>query len=211
MSLPDVTIHDQTQAKKNQSKFFNQVTSNAIYPAECDDSDLSSSENILDASFIIDHMSLVTRSNQRLRNDLHGSDLNDTIVDEELIMNLSQWSETAPSLNETLNEEESDVLDILRRLEEQEEQGDKCVEDDSILAPFTQRANDLTASLSQHRRKQEQNATLSDNCDTLEKRANEENDQSVLKRSFADDYFNDSDDDLLNDFSMCLDTLTSEG
>lgn len=219
VSFPNATINDQTQINKNQSKFFTQFTCNAVYPAECDQlSDRNSSENILDASFVIDHMTQMpksNRSNQRLSTDLNTSiDLNDTVVDEDLIMNLSQWSQdpmsvATVSLNETLNEEESDVLDIMRQLEEQEQQQDNFVENDSILAPFSQRNKDLGASLSQRMRKQEQNVTLNEKCDKLQENEDDQNEQSVLKRSFADDYFNDSDDDLLNDFSMCFNTLAA--
>lgn len=205
-SLNDTALGDLTQKNKNQSKFFDQYTSNAVYPAECDQLTVSS-ESISDASYIIDHLTQrpVAKAFQRKKqlNLTTEINLDDTIVNEEIIMNLSQMPNA--KLNETLNDEECDVLDALRQLEEEEEQQENRIENDSILAPFSQpKKGTLALSLGQHNRKMD--VSFGENGEEL----GDKNEQSILKRSFADDYFNDSDDDILNDFSMSLDTFASK-
>ncbi|CAD7014327.1 unnamed protein product [Ceratitis capitata] len=133
-------------AEKDQSHTFNlrKIIGNAVYPEEC-----SPDENIVDASFIENHLSqndflrsssLVLSTNtpqeKNITNDRGDSIfLDETILDEELL--LSSKTKSPNKINASLCAEDEELLDILQQLEEQEENG--CQIDlDSTLAPLTQ-------------------------------------------------------------------------
>lgn len=178
---------------------LNQFIHNAVYPVEYTaESEQSSNHSVLNASFLIDHMRSVRESTQ-LRNSMLGTSrvddsprnrsdalLDDTMVDEELVLSLTQKTSQLDRtlVNETLNEDDYNVLDILQQLEEADEQqqmDESCIEDDSILAPLTQ----LSRTTSQ-RQSQMMNLT-----------------QRAQHTSFGEEDL-DSDDELLNDFSMSM-------
>lgn len=181
----------------NRKFDLNQFLQNSVYPSECtqtDEKQQPSNQSILDASFLIDHTRNGGRSSamsSRLGSTDSPSvnsgsqqfDANETFVDEDLILSLTQRSLNKTLTNETLNENEHEVLDIFELMEQQEEEEASTldetmrIDDDSTLAPLSQRTNDMTY--------------LSQN--------------SELKReitSFQED--DDSDDDLLNQFSMSV-------
>lgn len=117
-------------------------------------------------------------------------DLDETIVDEELVLSLTQKPSSQLDrtlLNESFNQDEHNVLAILQQLEEADEQqqiDESCIEDDSILAPLTQA--EKTAS-----QRQSQIVNLTQKA------------VAAGQTSFNDADL-DSDDELLNDFSMSM-------
>lgn len=190
-------IFDQTLNRSNANKKFNlnQFLQNSVYPTECTQNEMkkSSEQSILDASFLIDHLRPPKPMSHRSSNDspsIHSQqfDPNETFVDEELILNLTQKASNTTLLNETLNENEHEVLDIFELLEEDEPTHDDTlrIDDDSALAPLSQRPREP-----EHFRQAKQQTTNDD-----------------LLTSFEED---DSDDDLLNQFSMSvIDCLPDE-
>lgn len=224
--------------KKTVKKFnLNQFIQDAVYPAECPDTVATEGANnaddtnslsatLFDASYQVNHVSGTTglRSNafsqqevdldETLMDDGH----NETIVDEELIMNLSQKVIASPgAFDDSLNVDECEFLEILRRLEEQEEHDDdaNAIADDSALAPLTQSAS-AQQRLSQKKSQNTSmlNASILRGIDepdpfaiggSQEQRAN-------LSRVIVpnDEHMVDSDDDLWNEFSMAFDEPTDQ-
>lgn len=217
-----------TNNKKTVRKFnLNQFIHDAVYPAECSDSDDEAKANdrtttdLFDASYQVDHV----RASQRSV-DLNATtvcdELNETIVDEELIVSLSQ---KVDALNESLNAEDCGLLEILRQLEEQEEDDDDsgAIEDDSALAPLTQTTS-VQQRLSQKQSQEAAaaaaifNASILQGIDQLlgdedpfaggdSDDENDTRDKLMNKTIVSDDCKEliDSDDDLWNEFSMTFD------
>lgn len=217
-----------TNNKKTVRKFnLNQFIHDAVYPAECSDSDDEAKANdrtttdLFDASYQVDHV----RASQRSV-DLNATtvcdELNETIVDEELIVSLSQ---KVDALNESLNAEDCGLLEILRQLEEQEEDDDDsgAIEDDSALAPLTQTTS-VQQRLSQKQSQEAAaaaaifNASILQGIDQLlgdedpfaggdSDDENDTRDKLMNKTMVSDDckQLIDSDDDLWNEFSMTFD------
>lgn len=167
---------DVTKRKFNLKSILN----NAVYPAECSQ-DLG---NLLDASIIQNHIVSSNRTlfSQNILSSNEGEtdinfNLDESIVDETIALSLSQ----KPSLNETLSPEDLAFLEVMKLLED----GD---DDDSILAPLTQtKPPDSQILLSQ------KEATVENVAEVIER----ENDS-------------DSDDDILNDYSMAMDETIIE-
>lgn len=198
----NISILDQTLQGLAHKKFnLNQFLQNSVYPAECEpNSSQDLSSTILNASCLVDHLRCskytdsdkersVSRSSQ-LSSGAH-SDLDESIVDEDLVLGLTQKVLNTTLMNETFNENEHDVLDILELLEEDEQGRDEetCIDADSTLAPLSQKMETLKLNRSQ--------------CIVSTTQLN----QSTLKEannfisSFTEE---DSDDDLLNEFSMSM-------
>lgn len=173
----------------NRKFDLNQFLQNSVYPIECtqiDEKQQSSGQSaIMDASFVIDHtrngrssaMSSrlgSTDSPSAMNSGSQQFDLNETFVDEDLVLSLTQRSLNKTLTNETLNENEHKVLDIFELMEQEEAKEEEegldetmRIDDDSSLAPISQKSdvkNEITA--------------------------------------FEDEQ--DSDDDLLNQFSMSI-------
>lgn len=213
--------------KKTGKKFnLNQFIQDAVYPASCSDSEPEESQDdgngnapsqpstgssLLNASYQMNHVSGSSGqpgAADDLDTTLVGDALNDTIVDEEIIMNMSQ---RIPSLDDSLTEQDYEVLEIMRQLEEHEDANDE-IEDDSALAPLTQPSG-VKQRLSQ---KQSQDKSLFNASilqgieDLIQDEANNAcddvnadiRDKTVI---FNDNLHLDSDDDLLNEFSMAFD------
>lgn len=191
----NLTLLDQTANRTTFSKQFNlnQFLSNSVYPAECepDELDATNTKCILNASCLIDHLRTPKPTSVRNSNESPAQsqssynsiqfDPNDTIVDEDLVLSLTQKTSNTTLLNESiLDEDENHLLDILEHLEDNEQNRNEqtCIDDDSVLAPLTQQSKEFI-SMSQSKNKE----------------------NSVLITSFGED---DSDDDLLNEFSMSM-------
>lgn len=134
---------DQTLTNNSNKKFnLNQFLQNSLYPAEWTMNETIDfgERSILNASNMIDHLSRSTLATSNTPSDDWKFDANDTIVDEELILSLSQKVSNATLLNETLNENEHEVLDIFELMEEDEPTHDDTfrVDNDSALGPFSQ-------------------------------------------------------------------------
>lgn len=182
---------NQTLNRSNANRKFNlnQFLQNSVYPTECTQNEIkpASNQSILDASFLIDHLKSSKVPDQRSSNDSpsiqsQSFDPNETFVDEELVLNLTQKLSNATLLNETLNAHENEVLDIFEMLEEDEPSHDDTlrIDADSDLAPLTQHSKDQT-QFSQSQPKQTTNSEQVTSFDDV-----------------------DSDDDLLNQFSMSI-------
>lgn len=198
-------VNESSAANATRRKFnLNQFLQNSVYPAECTpNSEKHSNRSMLNASCLIDHMRSASQSSQ-LKNSLIGDapndtslnstqrlnmDADDTLVDEELVLSLSQKTSQLDRTiqNESFNQDEYNVLEILQQLEEADEnqQNDEsCIEDDSILAPLTQ----VEKSTSQ---RQSQLVRFSQK-------------QISTEQTSFNDADLDSDDELLNDFSMSM-------
>ncbi|XP_053962620.1 DNA polymerase zeta catalytic subunit isoform X2 [Anastrepha ludens] len=127
----------------DQKRTFNlrKVIGNAIYPEEC-----TPNENLVDASFIENHVShsgflhSVSLAHSAVKPSVshetaaRGDSIftDDTVMDEELILNLTTESPTR--LNASQDKE---LLDVLQQLEEYEEDENQ-IDLDSTLAPLTQ-------------------------------------------------------------------------
>lgn len=187
----DSILFEQTlnQSHANRKFNLNQFLQNSVYPAECEN---ISQNGLLDASVMIDHLRTMKSSDNRSSSELSTVnsqqwnnvqfDPNETFVDEDLILNLTQKVSNQTMLNETLDENEHEVLDIFETIEENESIHDETmrIDDDSVLAPLSQRPRD---NLSQHFSQSKQ----------------AKKDEQIT--SFEED---DSDDDLLNEFSMSM-------
>lgn len=182
----------------NRKFDLNQFLQNSVYPIECTQTDdrsshQSNSQSILDASFIIDHthngrtsaMSsrLGSTDSPSVNSGSQQFDPNETFVDEDLILSLTQRSLNRTLTNETFNENEHEVLDIFEQMEldEAEEEASTLdetmrIDDDSTLAPLSQRSGERAFS----------------------------SQKSDLKNEITAFEEEDSDDDLLNQFSMSI-------
>lgn len=192
----DLTLIHQS-IEQNRKFNVNQFFQNAVYPSECSSTDHQSNRTLLNASCLVDHLntkqqtessSILNASNVVDLNGTQGSfDVNESIVDEDLIISLTQGNPSQKThLSETLNEDELNMLEILEKLEEQNEFDEIIVEDGSLLAPLSQKQSSQT-----HRQSQIVSLVHGIN----------DNDEKCADRSFYDD---DSDDDLLNDFSLSM-------
>lgn len=199
------SILDQTINRSNANRKFdlNQFIQNSVYPAELTSNDeiQLNDKHILNASFLIDHLkamkttpaqstgtqsSVSTTKTHSQEWDSVQFDPNETFVDEELVLSLTQKLSNQTLMNETLNENEHEVLDIFELMEQDETAHDDTlrIDDDSVLAPLSQKE---TKQYSQPKNR---------------------NDESNQIASFEDE---DSDDNLLNEFSMSiLDCLSDE-
>lgn len=192
---------DQTLNRTATNRKFNlnQFLQNSVYPAEWMSSQTTDTneKNIFDASFLVDHLSSSKSVNNHGSNEISFDrsqrwdsvqfDPNETFVDEELILNLTQKASNTTLMNETMNENEHEVLDIFEVLEEDDQTHDETlrIDEDSALAPLSQRQQKESTHFSQSK----MNAT-------------------DAQTSFEEE---DSDDDLLNEFSMSiLECLPSE-
>lgn len=185
----------------NRKFDLNQFLQNSVYPTECtqaDEKQKSSNQSILDASFLIDHTQAgrssamssrlgSTDSPSAANSGSQQFDPNETFVDEELVLSLTQRSSNKTLTNETLNENEHEVLNIFELMEQQETEEETSIldetmriDDDSALAPLSQHTNQVV-QFSQPNQKTESNHQAA---------------------SFAEE--EDSDDDLLNQFSMSI-------
>lgn len=88
-----------------------------------------------------------------------------------------------------VNDEEFELLEIMRKLETNDDKYDRDVDEDSLLAPISQPTENCMPTSSQRSKpnKCEENSAV---------------DEPNSK------YFMDSDDDLLNDFSLCMEAET---
>lgn len=169
---------------KSRKFNLNNLLKNAVYPAEYspNESIVDCDKIILNASHIVDHLwsSKQTNSNDTIetlsatnQNESNVQfDLDETIVDEQLVLSLTQKFSNTTLLNETLDQEENEVLDILEVLDEPDRDEQTHIDDDSVLAPLSQ-----VRESSQ--KFEEKNAVESFDAE-------------------------DSDDDLLNEFSMSI-------
>ncbi|XP_052841723.1 DNA polymerase zeta catalytic subunit isoform X1 [Drosophila gunungcola] len=146
-TLSDQTLSDQTAlanatmqttlpGSKEQRRTFNlqKLLANAVYPEECSQ---DQQQLLVNASFIQNHVTCSNSNNVSLPvpNDV-SEFMDETMVDEELILSLTQPHGTVPH-DATLREEDLELLDALQLLEEQNE-SESHVDLDSSLAPLSQ-------------------------------------------------------------------------
>lgn len=93
-----------------------------------------------------------------------------------------------------VNEDEIELLEVMRKLDDQTN-GDALFDDDSILAPLTQSQSSNRKRFSQRIVSSQLNKSTAVE-DVAPAKYNESSDET--------NYFHDSDDDLLNDFSFCF-------
>ncbi|XP_058450241.1 DNA polymerase zeta catalytic subunit [Malaya genurostris] len=160
----------------------------SFYPSEVTDK-----EQLLDASCVQDHKTF----------SLHGStssyDFTFSQIDEERITDMSQNPDA------TFAEEDHELLDIMKELEENET---NQFEDDSLLAPLTQNSRSIIASgvtlgLSQSSCKK-LNATLSGDIEKVSPAQPEKNELNQSEQPATEDDTLDSDDEFLLDYTTKL-------
>ncbi|XP_037034601.1 DNA polymerase zeta catalytic subunit isoform X2 [Bradysia coprophila] len=170
-------LPDRTMKKFNLSAYLSQL----VYPAECTN---ENAETMLNASNIVDHLSSAVNGKRNIKKQSPHSYADESIIDEDLVMSLSQRCVH----DETLNDEDQAFLDVLRKLEANE-----CeVDDDSILAPLSQRDDKTDVILSQK---------LAASYDSPPNGSHAKN-STTTEQNYLDE-----DDDLLNEFSKNLDDL----
>lgn len=91
-----------------------------------------------------------------------------------------------------VNDEEFELLEIMRKLETNDDKYDRDVDEDSLLAPLSQATENRIQS-------SQRSNVVSKPMDCEENTAVDEANNK---------YFMDSDDDLLNDFSFCMEAET---
>ncbi|XP_033156819.1 DNA polymerase zeta catalytic subunit [Drosophila mauritiana] len=134
--LPNVTMQTTLPGTKAQKRMFNlqKLLANAVYPEECSQ---DQQQLLVNASFIQNHVTCGYSSSVSLSTPKDESDcLDETLVDEELILSLTQPHGAIPH-DATLREEDLELLDALQLLEEQNE-SESHVDLDSSLAPLSQ-------------------------------------------------------------------------
>ncbi|XP_073844954.1 DNA polymerase zeta catalytic subunit [Musca autumnalis] len=198
-NMSNITLNTSLNVTRQQKRTFNltKMLQNAVYPEECS----QESENLINASFVENHLSSNNVFQQSLSNkellDLTKADgeklsedesvfLEDTIVDEDLVLSLTQSQPHVPH-NATLREEDMELLDILQQLEN--DNNCEKIDLDSSLAPLSQNQKDFALS-----------------PELLDK----ETAAAALENSHCnDDDLNKTDDteDNLHDFSVALDDL----
>ncbi|KAH8372951.1 hypothetical protein KR009_008781 [Drosophila setifemur] len=160
-TLSEQTLSDQTlqgnatmqttlPSNKEQRRTFNlqKLLANAVYPEECSQ---DQQQKLINASFIQNHVAINNSSNMSLLTSAIGereeSDyMDETLVDEELILSLTQPNGAMPH-DATLREEDLELLDVLQQLEEQNA-NELHVDLDSFLSPFSQQSKvELTPEL----------------------------------------------------------------
>ncbi|XP_065368468.1 DNA polymerase zeta catalytic subunit [Calliphora vicina] len=151
-NISNITLNPSNiSLNKQQKRTFNltKILQNSVYPEECTQND-----NLINASVVPNHLSntsifeqsLMINSNETKEPETQTVPedesvfLEDTIVDEELVLSLTQGQnqQAEPQhvpMNVTLREEDMELLDILQQLEESNE--DK-IDLDSSLAPLSQ-------------------------------------------------------------------------
>lgn len=200
-STLDQTLLGRTVGNQTKDKFnLKQLLVNSVYPSEC--SQLSSG-NILDASLILNHQSGRPSKKREVSQTIDSMHLNNTFVDEDIVNSLSQkqnrlrndvsWADVSRKyskakrevsnicillFNRIVNEAEFALLEVMQQLDANDKTS-QLVDDDSLLAPLSQ---------AQVERKQSQ--TLA----------------NVSQIGVHEEDSSNSDDDLLNDFSMCFDS-----
>ncbi|XP_037953294.1 DNA polymerase zeta catalytic subunit [Teleopsis dalmanni] len=124
-SLSTTILNKPEISQKEQKRTFNlkKLIANAVYPEEC-----SQNDNLINASYIENHLpnnSIFKANsddfNQELLPDANNSEnvfLEETLVDEELILNLTQ---TQVPLNASLRDLDIALLDVMKSLEEENE------------------------------------------------------------------------------------------
>ncbi|XP_023293724.2 DNA polymerase zeta catalytic subunit isoform X1 [Lucilia cuprina] len=182
---------------KQQKRTFNltKILQNSVYPEECTQND-----NLINASVIPNHLnntsifeqSLMAKSNETKEQEIiktaedESVFLEDTIVDEELVLSLTQQQnrpteEEHVPMNVTLREEDMELLDILQQLEENNE--DK-IDLDSSLAPMSQSHKNFPLS-PQELDKETTNAALHKPSTDTDSEDDQENDDNTHDFSIA--------------------------
>ncbi|XP_017012504.2 DNA polymerase zeta catalytic subunit isoform X1 [Drosophila takahashii] len=145
-TLANATMQTTLPGSREQRRTFNlqKLLANAVYPEECSQ---DQQQLLVNASFIQNHVTCGNGNNVSLSTPKNESDyMDDTLVDEELILSLTQPHGAMPH-DATLREEDLELLDALQELEEQND-NESHVDLDSSLAPLSQHKNyDLTPEL----------------------------------------------------------------
>ncbi|XP_017108394.2 DNA polymerase zeta catalytic subunit [Drosophila bipectinata] len=150
-TMSDQTLSDQTHignvtaqttlpTTKEHRRTFNlqKLLANAVYPEECSQ---DQQQQLINASFIQNHVACSNNSNISILTtpdpELDESEnMDETLVDEELILSLTQPSGAMPH-DATLRDEDLELLDVLQQLEEQSG-NEQRIDLDSSLAPLSQ-------------------------------------------------------------------------
>uniref|UniRef100_A0A1B0A7J0 DNA polymerase zeta catalytic subunit n=1 Tax=Glossina pallidipes TaxID=7398 RepID=A0A1B0A7J0_GLOPL len=182
-----VLLNNTSVVVNSDKRKFNlsKLVQNAVYPEECTQPD-----NIINASFLENHLSNHNIFEERLTANnlkkLHTIDeeeeqnvnLDDTVIDEKLLMNLTQNSRI--DFEATLRQEDIELLDVLEQLETSD--NSNKIDLDSTLAPLTQNnSNPLLSPQSLHKE-----MTNGNNADT-----STEEEENVLDFSMALESFDD--------------------
>ncbi|KAH8357763.1 hypothetical protein KR200_003435 [Drosophila serrata] len=137
-SVANVTMQTTLPSSKEQRRTWNlqKLLANAVYPEECSQ---DQQHLLVNASFIQNHVACNSGSGSNVSLPVSRDDsecMDATLVDEELIMSLSQPHGAMPH-DATLREEDLELLEVLQQLEEQND-NESPVDLDSSLAPLSQ-------------------------------------------------------------------------
>ncbi|BFG04302.1 DNA polymerase zeta catalytic subunit [Drosophila madeirensis] len=148
-TMSDQTLSDQTHlgnatmqttlpSSKEQRRTYNlqKLMANAVYPEECSQ---DQQQLLVNASFIQNHVASSSNgsfSGASFAEKDESAYLDETLVDEELVLSLTQPHGAVPH-DATLREEDLELLDVLQQLEEQSA-NESHIDLDSSLAPLSQ-------------------------------------------------------------------------
>ncbi|XP_017025136.1 DNA polymerase zeta catalytic subunit isoform X1 [Drosophila kikkawai] len=137
-SVANVTMQTTLPSSKEQRRTWNlqKLLANAVYPEECSQ---DQQQLLVNASFIQNHVACSSGSGSNVSLPVAKDDsecMDATLVDEELILSLSQPHGAIPH-DATLREEDLELLEALQQLEEQND-NESPVDLDSSLAPLSQ-------------------------------------------------------------------------
>ncbi|KAH8316357.1 hypothetical protein KR067_005684 [Drosophila pandora] len=138
--IGNVTAQTTLPSAKEHRRTFNlqKLLANAVYPEECSQ---DQQQQLVNASFIQNHVACSNNSNTSILTTPtaerdESEDMDETLVDEELILSLTQPSGAMPH-DATLRDEDLELLDVLQQLEEQNG-NEPHIDLDSSLAPLSQ-------------------------------------------------------------------------
>ncbi|KAH8290298.1 hypothetical protein KR054_001671 [Drosophila jambulina] len=137
-SVANVTMQTTLPTSKEQRRTWNlqKLLANAVYPEECSQ---DQQQHLVNASFIQNHVACSSGSGSNVSLPIARDDseyMDATLVDEELILSLSQPHGAMPH-DATLREEDLELLEVLQQLEEQND-NESPLDLDSSLAPLSQ-------------------------------------------------------------------------
>ncbi|XP_034653451.1 DNA polymerase zeta catalytic subunit isoform X1 [Drosophila subobscura] len=148
-TMSDQTLSDQTHlgnatmqttlpSSKEHRRTYNlqKLMANAVYPEECSQ---DQQQLLVNASFIQNHVASSSNgsfSGASFAEKDESAYLDETLVDEELVLSLTQPHGAVPH-DATLREEDLELLEVLQQLEEQSA-NESRIDLDSSLAPLSQ-------------------------------------------------------------------------
>lgn len=166
----------------------------SFYPSEAGDED-----QLLDASCVQNHKSFCQHASFNQSNTVYNFDVSE--LDEQQIVSMSQNADAS------FAEEDHELLDIMRELEENE---NKEMDGDSLLAPLTQESQGKVLSAERSGICLSQSISMRLHVTLSGNEENRENDNVNEHETKASEDTLDSDDEFLLDYTMKMDAQADD-